>query len=54
MKEEAVININGIGRNSNVFKLIGKMKIESTDVVGGRWMRENDGTLHLNGDKANV
>ena len=34
MKEEAVRRINEIGRNPNiVFRLVKKMKIESTDVV---------------------
>ena len=37
MKEEAVRKINELGRNhNNVFKLVTKMKIESTDVVGRR------------------
>ena len=40
---------NEIGRNSNnVLKLVRKMKMESTDVVGGRCMQGNDGTLYLN------
>ena len=40
MKEEAVREINEIGRNpNNVFRLVKEMKIESTDVVGGRCMR---------------
>ena len=48
MKEEAVRRINELGRNpNNVFKLVKKMKIESTDVVSGRCNRGNDGTLHL-------
>ena len=42
MKEEEVRMINEIGRNpSNVFRLVRKMKIESTDVVGGRCMRRH-------------
>ena len=45
----AVRKINELGRNpDNVSRLGKKMKIESTDVVGGRYMRGNDGTLHLN------
>ena len=49
MKEEAVRKINEIGRNlNNVFRRVKKMKIESTDVVGGRCMQGNDGTLYLN------
>ena len=40
MKEEAVRKINVLGRNlNNVFRLVRKMKLESTDVVGGRCMR---------------
>ena len=39
IKEEAVRKINEIGINpNNVFRLVKKMKIESTDVVGGRCM----------------
>ena len=39
MKEEAMKKINEIGRNTNnVLTLVRKMKIESTDVVGGRCM----------------
>ena len=46
--KEAVRKINELGRNpNNVFRLVKKMKMESTDVVGGRCMRENDGTLYL-------
>ena len=49
MKEEAESKINELGRNhDNVFRLVRKMKIESTDVVGGRCMRGDDGTLYLN------
>ena len=49
MKEEAVRKINEIGRNpNNVLRLVRKMKMESTDVVGGRCMHGNDGTLYLN------
>ena len=41
--------IEELVRNPNyVFRLVRKMKVESTDVVGGRCMRVNDGTLHLN------
>ena len=40
--------INEICRNpNNVFRLVRKMKIESTDVVGGGCMRGNDGDLNL-------
>ena len=39
MNEEAVRKINELGRNPyNFFKLVRKMKIEGTDVVGGRCM----------------
>ena len=49
MKEEALRKINEIGRNpNNVFRLVRKIKIESTDVVGGRYMLGNDGPLYLN------
>ena len=49
MKEEAMRKINGLGKNpNNVFRLVRKMKIESTDVFGGRCMKGKDGTLHLN------
>ena len=48
MKEEAVRKINQIGGNpNNVFKFVRKMKMKSTDVIGERCMRENDGTLYL-------
>ena len=41
--------INELGRSpNNVFRLVRKMKVESTDAVGGRCMRGNDGTLYLN------
>ena len=41
--------IDELGRNPNdVFRLVRKMKMESTDVVGGRSMRGNDGTIYLN------
>ena len=40
--------INELDRNPNyVFRLVRKMKIYGTDVVGGRCMRGNDGTLYL-------
>ena len=53
MKEESVRKINEIGRNpNNVFTLVRKMKIESTDVVGGRCMQGDDGTLSLNENRA--
>ena len=49
MKDEALKNINEIGRNpNNVFRLVRKMKIESTYVVGRRCKRGNDGTLYPN------
>ena len=49
MKEEAERKINELGRNpNNVFRLVRKIRIESTDVAGGRCMRGNDGTLYLN------
>ena len=50
MKEEAVRKINEFGRNpNNIFRLVKKMKIESTDVVGGRCMQGNDGALYITG-----
>ena len=56
MKEEAVRKINEIGRNpNNVFRLVKKMMLESTDVVGGRCMKGSDETLYLNEkDKAKL
>ena len=43
MKEEAVRKISELGRNpNNVFRHVRKMKRESTDVVGGRYMRGNE------------
>ena len=49
MKEEAVRKINDLGRNTNnVFTRDSKMKIECTVDVGGRCMRENNGTTYLN------
>ena len=49
MKEEALRKINEQSRNpNNVFRLVREMKIDSTDVVGGRCMRGNDKTLYLN------
>ena len=40
--------INEIGRNpNNDFRHVRKMKIESTDVVGGRCMQGNDGHFIL-------
>ena len=39
MKEETVRRINKLGRNPNVFRLVRKIEIESSD-VGGRYMRE--------------
>ena len=48
MKEEAVRMINEIDRNtSNVFRLVRQMRIESTDVVGGRCMPRHVRTLYL-------
>ena len=48
MKKDAVRKISGLGRNPiNVFRPLGKMKIESTDIFGGRCMRGNDDTLYL-------
>ena len=45
--------INKLGRNpNNVFRPLRKMKIESTDVDGGRCLQENEGTLYLNEDRA--
>ena len=56
MKEEAVRKINEIFMNlNNVFRLVRKMKMESTDVVRGMFMRGNDETLYLNEkDKAKL
>ena len=49
MKKEAVRKIDELGTNpNNIFILVRKMNIESTDIVGGRCMRGNDGTLYLN------
>ena len=49
MKEEAVRTINDLGRNpNNVYRLVRKIKMDCTDVVGGRCMRGNDGTLYPN------
>ena len=49
MKEEAIKNINEIGRNiNNVFRLVRDMKIESTDVVGGRCMQGNNKACNEN------
>ena len=46
MKREAVRRINELSINaSNVFRLVRKMKIKSTDVVGRRCMLGNNGTL---------
>ena len=48
MKDEAVRKSNELGRNHNyVFRLVRKMRMECTDIVGGRCMRENDGTLYF-------
>ena len=50
MKDEEVRMINEIGRNpNNVFRLVIKMKILITDVVGGK-----DGTPYLNEDRAKL
>ena len=49
MKEKAAKKINEIGGNHNhVVRLVRKMKIKSTDVVGRRCMRGNDITVYLN------
>ena len=48
VKEEAVRKSNELGRNPNVFRLVRKMKIKTTDVVGGKCLQGNDGTLYLN------
>ena len=49
MKEESVRKINELGRNpNNIFRLVKKINMHSTDVFGGRCMRENDGALYLN------
>ena len=41
--------INELGRDrNNFFRLVRKIKIESTDVVVGRYMRGNDGTIYPN------
>ena len=43
-----VRKINELGINPNkVFRIVRKMKMDSTDVVGGSCMRGNDGTLYL-------
>ena len=43
MKEETVKKINELGGNpNNVFRLVSKMKMEGTYVVGERCMQEND------------
>ena len=49
-------SIYELGRNPyNVFRLVRKIDIESTDVVVGRCMRGNDGTPYLNEkDSANL
>ena len=40
--------INELNKNpNNVFRLVRNMKIERTDIVGGRCMRGNGGTLYL-------
>ena len=49
MTDETVRKISELGRNLNNFlRLVKKMKIEGTDVVGGVCMRGNNGTLYLN------
>ena len=49
MKGEAERKIIELGRNPNyVFRLVRKMEVESTDVVGGRCMQGNNGTRYLN------
>ena len=48
-EEEAVRKIDELDRNhNNVLRLVRNLKIESTDVIGGRCMRRNDGTPCLN------
>ena len=48
MTGEAEKKINELGRNpNNVFRLVRKMKMETTDVVGGRCIRGNDGAFYL-------
>ena len=48
MKEYALKKINEQGRNTNnVFRVVRKMKIESTDFVGGKCMRGNVRTHYL-------
>ena len=56
MKEEAVRKINDQGINSdNVSRHVRKMKMEITDVIGGRCMQGNDGIHYLNEkDRANL
>ena len=46
MKEEAVRKINELGRYPN--NVFSERKIDSIDVVGGRCMLGNDGTLYHN------
>ena len=47
MKE--VRRIKQLSKNPDyVFRLVRKMKVECTDVVGGRCMRGNDVTLFIN------
>ena len=48
MKVDALRNINDLGRNSNVFRLVRKMKIGNTDIVGGKCMQGNNETLYFN------
>ena len=48
-KEEVVKTINELERNpNNVYRLVRKRMIESTDAVGGRCMQGNDGTFYSN------
>ena len=49
MKEDAARKINELDRSPNNFiRLVRKMKMKSTDIVGRRCMRGNGGTLYLN------
>ena len=49
MKEEVEGEVNELDKNTNdVFRLVRKMKIRCTDVVGGKCMQGNDGALYFN------
>ena len=48
MKEDAQKKINQLGRNpSNVFRVVRKMKIEKTDLVGGKCERGSVRTHYI-------